>query len=116
MSDPKNPESPESKNAAKIAELREKHGELLVIDNPKVGLFAFAKPSDANYSRFFDKVNKGEESRYSAAKELARCSVVHPGVDEFDTLIARFPAVVNKLADGLSKLAGSTIEFDILGN
>jgi len=99
-----------------IAELKQQHGELLVIQGPAFGTLAFKMPCDADYARYVDEISGQGANKYAAAKQLAMSSRVYPDPDGIAAAFSKKPALPTVIANGLRKMAGGDLEAQILGN
>lgn len=90
----------------KIAELKEKHGDIVGVEVAGVEL-VFRRPTRTEYDRWFDQmqVDKAQSSRH--ARQLAKACLVHPDEAGFDTAIDKKPATLTTdVINAITELAG----------
>jgi|SRR5690606_30980867 len=95
---------------SKIEELESAHGDVIAfVDNGE--LFAFKAPSQDVFEEYQIQIADNDARKKPAAfRVLCRKSCVH-GKDQLEDLFKRRPAYPVRIADQLSKLAGSELEF-----
>lgn len=96
----------EQQKARKIEELKQQHGNDLTELEYEGHSFIFRKPKRQEYDRWLQRSN---EDRTSAARELAQSCIVSPSAQEMFELIDLYPALLqapNGFVDVITELAG----------
>lgn len=99
----------------KEAELREKHGDLLISKIAGVE-FAFQTPTDTDHEEYLNKLVKAANDKGKlgpAYREYCLRACVHPGPDELAAAFMKQPAAAQKVGDALEKLAGADVEITV---
>jgi len=90
---------------AALAPLREKHGELIVLDKDG-DVAAFRRINGPEYKRFRAKLFD-EKKRPDALEEITRVCLVHPDKAAFEAMLVRRPALADAFGEQLLEVAGA---------
>lgn len=93
----------EMKDVEAITKAYESHapGELAIV-HTELGVVIVKRPHPAKYNRFRDEA----KSTTDAFEKLVGGSIVHPSQAEFDALVEKLPAVLDRAANAVVDLAG----------
>jgi len=88
----------------KIAELKQEHGDVysLTVGGSE---FVVKAPGDGEWYRFLDLSSEAKK-RTRALRLLVESCLLHPSKDEFESLLAKRPAIAMTLGNKLCELAG----------
>lgn len=93
----------ELKDVEAITKAYEKHAKSeLGIVHTELGVVIVRRPHAAKYNRFRDEA----KSTTDAFEKLVGGSIVHPSQTEFDALVEKLPAVLDRAANAVVDLAG----------
>ena len=99
---------------AKIAELKQKHGDrLFALDAPNGVTMVFHAPTKAVWTEFIDTTLKDKSSKVACILKCALQCVAYPSVAEVSAVFDQYPALPASINVELAKLAGQSDDLDI---
>ena len=98
---------------SQIAELKQKHGDLIGVTAPNGVDIVFRRPTEKQWNEFQDKVIRDRDSRSSLLKKMVMECAVHPNRDSVASLFETYPAFSGPCSAELSKFAGQVDELEV---
>jgi len=89
-----------------LESLKERHGEIFLVEILEGETLAFRRPSRAEYKRFKAQA-LDDHKRIEADEQLVRSVVVYPEGAELEALLDRKPALATSLAGEVLEVAGA---------
>jgi len=99
-------------HAARIAELREKHGPIAHLTLPDGRLLAFRAPRLEEHEDWLDRIHRGNQ-RGPIYREAANTTSITPSPEELAEVFERYPALPARISDALAELAGADLVLAI---
>jgi hypothetical protein len=98
----------------KIAELKEKHGNVLTLVESPSGPLVFRKPNRTEYDRWFDKNQSDKTNATKHARELVKACRVFPDEAGLDAALDATPALTAcECLNACTQMAGLQDSFPV---
>lgn len=98
---------------SQIAELKQKHGDLIGVTAPDGTDIVFRRPTEKQWVEFQDKVVRDRDSKSALLKKMVMECAVHPNRDSVAHLLETYPAFSAPCSAELSKFAGQVDDLDV---
>jgi hypothetical protein len=94
-----------------IADLKEKHGEIYLVEVGEDTEMIFKRPSEAEYKRFMtESADQDPQRRISASTAFVRANLLYPDKDVYRAYVTQYPAAVDRIFAELFRIIGADLQ------